>query len=315
MSPGTGGPGDGPPPEALAERLMDLQAGLEEIPDPVAREQASELVSVVLELYGEGLHRIFDAIEAHGEDAAELREELAADGVIGSLMLIHGLYPVSLDERVVEALDSVAPYLESHGGGVELLSVDDGIATIKLLGSCDGCPASSATLELAIKGALEEHAPDLEGVIVEGSEDAPAMAQVGGNELPMVQLGGTPDPAQDGERGSGTELPMAEALPPWTSLRDLEMPADRSFVVASIGGTDLIIASVEGSLLAYRDRCPGCGDGLAGGELDAGALACPGCRHRYLLPRAGRSIEDDRLQLAPVPLLADADGVRVALAT
>ena len=60
---------------------------------------------------------------------------------------------------MVEALDSVRPYMESHGGNVELLGLEDGVARIRLQGSCDGCPASSATLELAIKQALEEAAP------------------------------------------------------------------------------------------------------------------------------------------------------------
>ena len=89
-------------------------------------------------------------------------------------MLIHGLYPVGLDERVAEALDSVRPYMESHGGNVELLGIEDGIARIRLEGSCDGCPASSSTLELAIKSALDEAAPDLEGLVVEGAVDGAA---------------------------------------------------------------------------------------------------------------------------------------------
>ena len=33
-------------------------------------------------------------------------------------------------------------------------------------------------------------------------------------------------------------------------------------------------------------------------------LACPSCERRYFLPRAGRSLDDERLQLEPVPLLA-----------
>ena len=58
--------------------------------------------------------------------------------------------------------------MESHGGNVELLSLEDGVARISLQGSCSDCAASSVTLELAIKQALEEAAPDLEGLEVEG---------------------------------------------------------------------------------------------------------------------------------------------------
>ena len=143
----------------------------------------------MIEVYGRGLERILALVDER-EGAAQLRDRLAADGIVASLMLIHGLYPVGLDERVVEALDSVRPYMESHGGNVELLGIADGIATIRLEGSCDGCPASASTLELAIKSALDEAAPDLEGLVVEGAVPAPATATPGpgATELPVVQV-------------------------------------------------------------------------------------------------------------------------------
>ena len=56
------------------------------------------------------------------------------------------------------------PYMHSHGGDVELLSLEDGVARLRLEGSCQGCPASAATLEQAIRQALEEAAPDLAGM-------------------------------------------------------------------------------------------------------------------------------------------------------
>ena len=65
--------------------------------------------------------------------------------------------------------------MESHGGDVELVGVEDGVAELRLVGHCNGCPASEATLELAIRKALEETAPDLDGLEVEGvRESAPA---------------------------------------------------------------------------------------------------------------------------------------------
>ena len=64
---------------------------------------------------------------------------------------------------MIEALDTVRPYMESHGGNVELVGLEDGVATLALQGSCNGCAASRATLELAIKQALDEHAPTSPG--------------------------------------------------------------------------------------------------------------------------------------------------------
>jgi hypothetical protein len=82
--------------------------------------------------------------------------------------------------------------MESHGGNVELVSLEDGVVRLRLEGSCDGCPASSSTLELAIKTALEEAAPDLLGIEVEGIEqDLLDPVEVTGTPLPVVQAGGS----------------------------------------------------------------------------------------------------------------------------
>ena len=116
-----------------------------------------------MDLYGEGLERIVRALDEAGPEAAALRAAIVDDGVVASLLLIHGLYPVDLETRVQEALDGVRPYMHSHGGDVELLSLEDGVARLRLEGSCQGCPASAATLEQAIRQALEEAAPDLAG--------------------------------------------------------------------------------------------------------------------------------------------------------
>jgi Fe-S cluster biogenesis protein NfuA/nitrite reductase/ring-hydroxylating ferredoxin subunit len=303
----------GPPPEALVERFQELNAGLEAISDPIARQRAEEMISVILDLYGEGLRRIFGRLEDAGEATAELRRELSDDGVVASLMLIHDLYPIGLSERVEEALESVRPYMESHGGDVELVAIADGVARIKLSGSCDGCPASAATLELAIKQALDEHAPDLDGLEVEGAVEGAELAAVSGTELPIVQVGSTAE-VGDGN-GAPSEAGKVETLPSWFPVRDLADVEDGAMRPAAVAGNALIVANVDGSLLAYRDRCADCAAPLQGSTLVEGVLCCAGCGRRYYLPRAGRSLDDDGLQLDPIPLLAENGSIRVALAT
>ncbi len=184
--------------EALVGRVEELTAQLDAIGDPFARSCAEELVGALMGLYGEGLERMFAAIAEEGSEG--LRDRLTEDGVVASLMLIHGLYPVALETRVQEALDSVRPYMESHGGNVELLGIEDGVARLRLEGSCDGCPASASTMELAIEQALQEAAPDLEGIDVEGVAAPPAPA-LGGFELPMAG-GGPPRQWLDDGRGA-----------------------------------------------------------------------------------------------------------------
>jgi Fe-S cluster biogenesis protein NfuA len=187
-------------PELLLERVQQLS-------EARARELAAELVSAVIAMYGDGLERILAAISEAGESGTAILDRLTEDGAVSSLLLIHDLYPVALHERVLEALDTVRPYMESHGGNVELVSLDDGVARLALRGSCNGCSASRATLEQAIEQALAEHAPDLAGLEVTGVVDAvhapgappPTPAPAGGCELPMA-----PPPF---------ELPMVQSIP------------------------------------------------------------------------------------------------------
>jgi Fe-S cluster biogenesis protein NfuA/nitrite reductase/ring-hydroxylating ferredoxin subunit len=291
-------------PEALVQRVEELTAQVEQIPDARSRRAAEELMAAVIDMYGLGLTRIVEILEEE-DGAAEVKRRLVDDGVVASLLLIHDLYPVPIEERVAEALDNVRPYMESHGGNVELVSLQDGVARIRLEGSCDGCPASSSTLELAIKTALEETAPDLLGIEVEGIEqDLLNSVEVTGTQLPVVQAGGS-------SRSAGIPAPAG-----WRDLNgEVDRLAEDQLVRIEVDGTAIVVAKVEGSLLAYLDFCPSCEGSIAEAELDEGMLVCPSCDRRYFLPRAGRSLDDEKLHLGPVPLLAsEADGVRVSLA-
>ena len=88
---------------------------------------------------------------------------------------------------------------------------------------------------------------------------------------------------------------------------------DGSLAAVNVAGADLVVANVDGSLLAYRDRCASCDAPLHDGLLLAGALSCPECARSFFLPSAGRSMDDDRVQLEPVPLLREEGRVKVAL--
>jgi Fe-S cluster biogenesis protein NfuA/nitrite reductase/ring-hydroxylating ferredoxin subunit len=297
----------------LVEHVQDLQARLEGAGESTTRDIADELVSAVVQMYGAGLERIVASVLEAGTEGERIAASLADDPLVATLLLIHDLHPVPLEQRVQDALDSVRPYMESHGGNVELLSLEHGVARIHLRGSCSDCAASSVTLELAIKQALEDAAPDLEGLEVEGV----AAQTAGGGGLPMV-TGFPPTPAPAAP--AGMELPIVMSgsapgpSPTWFEVGSVAGLADGSLAAVKVAGSNLLVANVEGTLLAYRDRCASCGEPLHEGLLSAGALACPSCARSFFLPRAGRSMDDDQFQLEPVPLLRDEGRVKVALA-
>jgi Fe-S cluster biogenesis protein NfuA/nitrite reductase/ring-hydroxylating ferredoxin subunit len=277
-------------PEQLVERVQDLQSRLSAAGDENTRQLAEELVSAILQMYGAGLEQVLSVLFAAGEEGERLAMTMADDPLVATLFMIHDLHPVPLADRVDRALEHVRPYMESHGGNVELLSLQDGVARLRLEGSCSDCSASAVTLELAIKQALEQAAPDLDGLEVEGVLEKPS----------------------DGEMHPPD---LAGPAPTWVDVEQLDMLPAGQLAVARVRGSELVVANVEGTLLAYRDSCAGCGGALHAGALVEGALRCPHCSRSYFLPRAGRSMDEDRLQLEPVPLLREHGTVKVALAT
>jgi Fe-S cluster biogenesis protein NfuA/nitrite reductase/ring-hydroxylating ferredoxin subunit len=272
------------PAPTPVDRFQELAARLESI-GAEARGVAEGMIGAMLELYGEGLARIFAALEP----SPGIRDALVADPVVASLLLIHDLYPVPLAERVEEALVSVRPYMETHGGGVELVRMEGNVAHLRLLGGCDGCAASSSTMELAIREALDEAAPDLEGVEVEGLVEARPFGKL----LPLV--------GQEPNGGSS-----------WVDVPNVRDLGSGAMAQAPVGGVPLLFANVGGTLLAFRNACAACGSPLHRAELEGGLLTCLGCSCQFELPLAGRALGED-LQLAPVPLLHEDARVRVAV--
>lgn len=140
--------------------------------------QALEAVAALVDLYGEALARVVARVPA---------TELAGDELIRHLLIVHGLHPQSVEERVRTALDGVRPYLASHSGGVELVDIDEAVVRLRLEGTCHGCPSSTATLKLAVEQAIFEAAPEIERVEADGAvEEMPGVA------LPIAAPGPCP---------------------------------------------------------------------------------------------------------------------------
>jgi len=58
------------------------------------------------------------------------------------------------------------PYAASHGGRIELVSVQDDVVSVKLGGACHGCPAQSFTVHRRLEADLRQGAPWLREVRV-----------------------------------------------------------------------------------------------------------------------------------------------------
>lgn len=64
-----------------------------------------------------------------------------------------------MEDKVMEVLDKLRPFLLRDGGDCELVDVEDGIVKLRLLGACGSCPSSTITLKAGIERALMEEVP------------------------------------------------------------------------------------------------------------------------------------------------------------
>src|SRR5262245_59905729 len=151
------------------ERVESVIHEVEEFPDPEARASTQEILRAVIELHGAGLERILDKLADAREAGLELIDALVGDDLVGSILLLHGLHPLDLETRVRQAPEKVRPLLRSHGGNVELLDLAGGVARLRMLGNCDGCPSSAMTLKTAIEQAIYEKAPDVTAIELDGA--------------------------------------------------------------------------------------------------------------------------------------------------
>jgi len=167
----------------VGDRVEELLAHFRGAEDPALTERVEELVRLLVELYGAGLERVMELV-AEGEPA--LIDRIAADQLLASLLVLHGLHPVPIETRIHQALDKA----EKYAGPVKYLGIDDnGIAHLELENAPQGCPSTAMTVKDAIEKAVQEAAPELGGVELAGLF-APAPAAPSGNGTPIT-LGAT----------------------------------------------------------------------------------------------------------------------------
>ena len=157
----------------IADRIETLVQEFGTFADPRVREKAEEFVRLLMDLYGTGLARVLEIVAETDMAAERLFGRFTEDDLVASLLILHGLHPFDTETRVVRALDRVRPHLGSHGGDVKLLGVKQGVVHLRLEGSCHGCPSSTITMKLAIERAIEEAAPEVTHIEVEGVAISP----------------------------------------------------------------------------------------------------------------------------------------------
>ncbi|MEA2196163.1 MAG: hypothetical protein QOJ25_214 [Solirubrobacteraceae bacterium] len=247
--------------------------------------------------------------------------ELLATGdtehpIARALLAMYDLIPVEDRIQVEEALDEIRPYIESHGGELELLDVEDGVVHVRMSGACHGCAGSAMTLRRGIEEKLRElytgfveivaHEPEAPN----GSNGGGSSPSGGGSQLLQIEHSGG---------GGGGELLQIEGLrrPVFEDVGALADLAPGELRVAEVGGFSILIANVDGEPYAFKNGCPLDVDRpmpLDGARLSSKVIVCPWHNCAYDA-RSGRRVDDqpEAPALAVIPIAVRDGMLKVAV--
>lgn len=276
-------------PDESEARIARLHATIERLtvhPDEAVREAAVDLVEGLRWLHAEGLARLVDLLA----EERELFRKALDDPHVANLLLLHDLVMIDERDRAARALESVRPFLRGHGGEVELIAVDEGVVRVRLLGACDGCPSSSATLRQGIERALIEGLPGFRALEVSDGTASGA---------PGTGLEGRDHRSERATRGEPTSFVPVETLSALEEkVRRVGEPDDEAPATdreARLGPLDdvpeglhgflvddypILLVRLGGRIRAYQNTCPGSLLPLHLGPVEDGVITCPwhGCR-------------------------------------
>lgn len=177
-------------------RIASLAEQICNHPDPEVASAAGELLDWVDAFHRAGLGRLVELIRAGGGE--RLLASAAEDLVAGTLLSAYELGDspevlAGARQGVAAALEPLQPTVESHGGHLEIQSVTDGVASIRVTGTCEDCPSLHVALVPGIQAALEASWPSF-------------------RRLELAETSFTPDPAKDSLRCVELSHPFAQAL-------------------------------------------------------------------------------------------------------
>lgn len=70
-----------------------------------------------------------------------------------------------LATRIEQALEEIRPFLNSDGGDIALVGIENNIVKVQLLGACVGCSVNQMTLKQGVELTIKKYAPEIQEVV------------------------------------------------------------------------------------------------------------------------------------------------------
>jgi Fe-S cluster biogenesis protein NfuA len=158
--------------QARAEEVDRLVQRVSALADQESRTAALDLLQSSMDLHGAALSRIVEVLSRSGEAGRNLLSKLGGDPLICGLLVLYGIHPLSLEDRVSRALEKLGPQLRKQNAAAELMSITESVVRLRITGASHGCGSSPDALKSMAQQAILEAAPEAIEVIVEGLPSA-----------------------------------------------------------------------------------------------------------------------------------------------
>ena len=278
------------------EQLNILLESVEQHPDEQVRNHVRALVYTMLDLHHGALQRIVDIITVQPDGDATL-QELVRDELVQAVLMVHELLPYTLEERIEKALETAREQLKVYGADVALVSVNNGVALMKLMGSSATANVSSSILKAEIEHAVHAAAPDL--LDIEYEDIIARLPDV--KPVKLVQIL---------SRKTTEKVSPKYTLMP--IIRADQVPVNELRIV-EVGDINLLMCNVAGTIYAFQNACAHEGLSLENGLLEGGVLTCPHHGHQFDVRQGGRCVTDPSLRLESLTVKMENNVVKVVL--
>ncbi len=153
--------------QAHTQQVERLVQRVNALADERARATALELLQAVMDLHGAAMSRVVELLSGSEAYRASL-SKLATDPLVCGVLVLYGVHPLALPERIAQAIDKLRPQFDKHGASVELLEVADGAVRVKVQTRAHGLAASPERIRQAVEQCVLEAAPEVTRVSIEG---------------------------------------------------------------------------------------------------------------------------------------------------
>jgi len=155
--------------EQRAQQIEKLVQRVQSLPDENARTLAIELMQSVMDLHSTALTRILELAVDGGEPGRALLANICADPLITGLLVLYGLHPLEMEERIRGALERLQPALRDFNANVEIISISDNRVSVRMSSENHGCGSTRENVQRMIEQAIYEAAPEIVSIKVEGA--------------------------------------------------------------------------------------------------------------------------------------------------